>query len=85
MLASQLVPADMFEITLVVIAVIAAGLIGFVATIVTPGLVTAIGLGVLLLGLVMGVPTGFWYHVILYRSLSTRIRVPRKWWPSTRT
>ena len=70
----------MFEITLVVVAVVAAGLIGFVATIVTPGLVTAIGLGVLLLGLVMGVPTGFWYHVILYRSLSTRIRVPRKWW-----
>src|SRR5712692_3173832 len=70
----------MFEITLVVVAVVAAGLIGFVATIVTPSLVTAIGLGILLLGLVMGVPTGFWYHVILYRSLSARIRVPRTWW-----
>ncbi len=70
----------MFEIALVLIAVVAAGLIGFVATIVTPSLVTAIGLATLVLGLVLGVPTGFWYHVILYRSLSARSRVPAKWW-----
>src|SRR6266545_521909 len=78
-LASQVRP-DMFEIALVLIAVVAAGLIGFVATIVTPSLVTAIGLATLVLGLVLGVPTGFWYHVILYRSLSARSRVPAKWW-----
>jgi hypothetical protein len=72
----------MFETTLVLIGVVAVGLIGFGATIVTGRLVAAIGLGTLLLGLVMGVPTGFWYHVILYRTLAARMPLPRKWWVS---
>jgi hypothetical protein len=69
-----------FELALVLIAVVAAGLIGFAATILTPPLVTAVGLGTLVLGLVLGVPTGFWYHVVLYQSLSPRIAIPRAWW-----
>ena len=36
----------------------------------------------LVLGLVVGVPTGFWYHVVLYRIVSARIAVPRRWWLS---
>jgi hypothetical protein len=72
----------MLEITLVLIAVVAAGLVGFLATILSSHLLTAIGLSTLLLGLALGVPTGFWYHVILYRFVSTRIPLPRRWWLS---
>ena len=72
----------MLEITLVLIAVLAVGLSGFVGTIVTPRLMTAIGLGTLMLGLVVGVPTGFWYHVVLYRLASARIPLPSTWWLS---
>ena len=69
----------MLEITFVLAAV---GLIGFGATILTPRLITAIGLGTLCLGIVMGVPTGFWYHVVLYRLVSAKIPLPRTWWLS---
>ncbi len=72
----------MLEITLVFVALVAAGLIGFIGVVVTPSLVTAIGLSTLLLGLVMGVPTGVWYHVVLYRCVSPRVPLPRKWWLS---
>ena len=72
----------MFEITLVVVVLAAVGLAAFLATILTPHLVAALGLGTLLLGLLLGVPTGFWYHVILYRCLQARIPLPRRWWVS---
>ena len=72
----------MLEITLVLIAVAAVGLIGFVATTFTSHLMAAIGLGILLLGLVLSVPTGVWYHVLLYRFVSAKIPLPRKWWLS---
>lgn len=32
------------------------------------------------LGLVLGVPTGFWYHVLLYRALRPQGPLPRTWW-----
>ena len=38
--------------------------------------------GVLLvaLGLGIGVPTGFWYHVLLYRFLKPKMELPKYWW-----
>jgi hypothetical protein len=63
-------------------ALVAVGFIGFGATILTPRLIAAIGLGTLCLGIVMGVPTGVWYHVILYRLVSAKIPLPRSWWLS---
>ena len=72
----------MIEITLVLIALVAVGLIGFISIAATPGLIAAIGVGTLLLGLAIGVPTGFWYHVILYRCVSAKIAPPRRWWLS---
>ena len=72
----------MLEITLVLIALVAAGLAGVSAAAVTPHLITAIGLSALCLGLVMGVPTGVWYHVVLYRYVSPKVPLPRKWWLS---
>ena len=72
----------MLELALVLTAVVALGSIGIVAALLTPGLIAGIGLGVLLLGLLVGLPTGFWYHVILYRFVSARMPVPRAWWVS---
>ena len=72
----------MLELTLVLSAVVAVGLIGVVSSLVTPGLIAGIGLGVLFLGLLLGLPTGFWYHVALYRFVSARMPVPRAWWLS---
>jgi hypothetical protein len=70
----------MIEIALVLIAVVAAGLVGAISAAITPGLIAAAGLGALLAGLALGVPTGFWYHVVLYRAVSAKMSVPRRWW-----
>ena len=70
----------MIEITLVLSAVIAVGVVGVMTTIVTPHLMTVLGLWTLLPGLVTGVPTGLWYHVVLYRALASKMTVPARWW-----
>jgi hypothetical protein len=72
----------MLEITPVLTAVVAVGLVALLATVLTPGFMTVIAFGTLLLGLVVGVPTGFWYHVVLYRIVSAKIRLPRRRWVS---
>jgi len=70
----------MLEIALVLATIVTVGLLGFLTTIITPRLMTMIGIVTLTLGLFVGVPTGFWYHVLLYRVLSPRIALPPKWW-----
>jgi len=70
----------MLEIALVLVAVFAVGLVGYLSAVLTSSFVTIIGLGTLFLGLLVGVPTGFWYHVILYRFVSTKIPLPDAWW-----
>lgn len=72
----------MLEATLVLTAVVAVGLVVLLATVLTAPVMIMLTLGTLVLGLVVGVPTGFWYHVLLYRIVSARIAVPRKWWLS---
>lgn len=68
------------EIALVLLAMLAVGLVGLAATALTPHLMTAIGLWTLLAGLMIGVPTGLWYHVVLYRLLAIRMALPARWW-----
>jgi hypothetical protein len=75
----------MIEITLVLVALVAVGLVGFIGAAAAPGLIAAIGLGTLLLGLAVGVPTGFWYHVILYRCVSQKLPLSGTWWLSPAT
>jgi hypothetical protein len=75
----------MLETTLVVIAVVAAGLAGFLAPVFSSGLVTVTGLCILLLGLAVGVSAGLWYHVILYRFVSAKVPLSRTWWLSPST
>lgn len=70
----------MLEIVLVLATIVAVGLLGVLATILTPRLMTAIGLVTLASGLVVGLPTGFWYHVLLYRMVKPRMALPPRWW-----
>ena len=72
----------MLEITLVVGAIVAVGLVGLIGAIVSPLGLVALGLIVLALGLAVGLPTGFWYHAVLYRLVAAKLPVPRRWWLS---
>jgi hypothetical protein len=72
----------MLESTLVLTAVAAVGLVVLLATVLTTPVMIMLAVGALLLGLVVSVPTGFWYHAVLYRIVSAKIAVPRKWWLS---
>ena len=38
------------------------------------------GLALVGLGLLVGVPTGVWYHVRLYRAVRAKRAVPARWW-----
>ncbi len=70
------------EIALVVLAILAVGMIGLLTSAVTPDVMTGIGLWTLALGLAAGLPTGLWYHVVLYRTLAKKMVLPAKWWVS---
>jgi hypothetical protein len=70
----------MLEIALVVMTLLGVGLLGIMTTILTPHLMTQLGLWILAVGLLSGVPTGFWYHVVLYRLLARKMMMPAKWW-----
>ncbi|MBI5411376.1 MAG: hypothetical protein HZA21_05230 [Nitrospirae bacterium] len=70
----------MLEIALVLSTLLAVGLVGLLTTIVTPPLMTELGLWTLAVGLIAGLPTGFWYHVLLYRLLARKTTVPAGWW-----
>ncbi|HYB40870.1 MAG TPA: hypothetical protein VEL75_03815 [Candidatus Methylomirabilis sp.] len=72
----------MLETVLVLLAVVAAGLVAVAGSVPPPRLLFALGLGTLVLGLVLGVPTGLWYHVVLYRCISSRVVLGRTWWLS---
>lgn len=70
----------MLEAMVVLGAVAALGLGGVLGEALSAPAMIALALGTLLLGLVVGVPTGFWYHVLLYRIVSSKTPVPRRWW-----
>src|SRR5712664_1065578 len=70
----------MHEIVFLLVALTGIGLLGYLVTILTPHVFHNIGLVMLLTGLVEGIPTGFWYHVVLRRILIQRGNLPRKWW-----
>lgn len=68
------------EIAIVLLALLAVGVTGLVTTVLTPSLMTEVGLWTLLAGLLIGIPTGLWYHVVLYRLLAIKMALPAKWW-----
>jgi len=72
----------MLECALVLVALVVMGLSGVAGAILTVRVLTGLGLGALIFGLLLGVPTGFWYHVVLYRLASAKTRLSNTWWVS---
>ncbi|HEY5626657.1 MAG TPA: hypothetical protein VIR79_01800 [Nitrospira sp.] len=70
----------MLELLLVLGGIVAIGLVGLASIMITPQLMVELGFWVLAGGLLIGIPTGLWYHVALYRQLSSRMTLPRRWW-----
>lgn len=70
----------MFELFLAFTIVAGLGVIGLITVVITPRLMIELGLWVLAGGLFVGVPTGLWYHVALYRALAGRIIIRPGWW-----
>jgi len=68
----------MIEIALVLITLLGVTALGVLTTILTPRLMTIAGLWVLAAGLLSGLPTGFWYHVVLYRLLARKMALPAR-------
>ena len=68
----------MHEIFFLVTALVGIGLLGYLITIITPQLFLSIGLFMLAAGLAEGIPTGFWYHVVLRRILIERGNLPHQ-------
>ncbi len=68
----------MHEIFFLLAALVGIGLLGYLITIITPQLFSSIGLLMLAAGLAEGVPTGFWYHVVLRRILIERGNLPQQ-------
>ena len=65
---------------MVLTAVVALGVAGLVLPFLpAAGMVTA-GISCAAFGLLLGVPTGFWYHLKLHACLSPRGQLPRGWW-----
>lgn len=70
----------MFEALGVLGGVALLALIGFLGPLVPPGDWVLTGAVLTAIGLVTGLPTGFAYHVALYRCLRRRIALPARWW-----
>ncbi len=70
------------EVLLVVICIAVVGVIGIITQTASPLLLIQAGFWGLGLGLLVGLPTGFWYHYRLYEALGTRGAVPGRWWLS---
>jgi hypothetical protein len=70
----------MLEVALVLAVAGALSLFALAAVALGAAALAAIGSAILLLGLAIGTPTGFWYHVVLYRMLAPRIALPPRWW-----
>jgi hypothetical protein len=38
------------------------------------------GIALIVFGMLLGIPTGFWFHVVLYRVMKKRGIVVKRWW-----
>ncbi len=72
----------MFE--LLIVLGLVGGLAGATAFITMSSWQFVFGLGLVLIagGMLLSIPTGFWYHVKLWRALSPRGALPPRWWLS---
>ena len=72
----------MLELALALVGLVTAGIIALIGHAITSQAAVAVGLVAIALGLAVGLTTGFWYHVLLHRILSARMRLPGRWWLS---
>jgi hypothetical protein len=72
--------SDVIEIGLVL--ALLAGTVGVAALLSAPewDLLFGGGLSLVVLGMLIGVPAGLYYHVLLYRTLAPRGALGRAWW-----
>lgn len=70
----------MIETLLVLGAVAGLAFAGLMGSLVPVDTLLQAGGVITVVGLVTGVPTGFWYHVALYRALRPRGPLPARWW-----
>lgn len=70
----------MIEALLVLTAVIALGVAGLVLPLLPAAGVVTAGIFCAGSGLLLGLPTGLWYHVKLHACLSRRGQLSRGWW-----
>ena len=70
----------MHEFLLVVVSIVGVAVIGFITKMITPEIMIEFGLWILAGGLLIGLPSGVWYHVTLYRALNRRMKLPAGWW-----
>ena len=70
----------MLELLLVLASVVGFAVIALITVAITPQIMIELGLWALAGGLLVGIPTGVWYHVVLYRQLAPRMTLPPRWW-----
>lgn len=70
----------MLELLLVLGSLVGFCAIALITVLVTPQIMIELGLWVLAVGLLIGIPTGLWYHVVLYKQLAPRTTLPLRWW-----
>ena len=70
----------MHEIVFVVFSLLALGAFGAVLETLAPPVLVEMGFWCLGMGLICGLPAGFWYHYRLYLALARRGPVPGRWW-----
>ena len=70
----------MLELLLVLASLVGFCAIALITVVVTPQIMIELGLWVLAGGLLIGIPTGLWYHVVLYKQLVPRTTLPPRWW-----
>jgi len=68
------------EALLVVAGVLVLGAIGWLGPLIPLEWIALAGVWCIALGMLLGVPTGLWYHVRLYAALRRHGPVPPLWW-----
>lgn len=71
----------MLELTLVILTVTAILAVQWMVQVsVSASTLTELGLFILAAGILEGIPTGLYYHIVLYRLLHRRGQLPPGWW-----
>jgi hypothetical protein len=68
------------EALLVLLGTALLAVLGLVGPLVPAQWLVAGGAACVALGLLVGVPTGLWYHVRLRACLASRAELPERWW-----